>query len=165
MTCIWFELLCRVVPFTGLRLRFCRRHVERCLRCQQESDSMGTLPPLLVTAEQLSNDIDLWHRVREGIASKPLVAAGPETIPLPAHRPWRWAYAATLVILLLLAGFWTVFFRRQAEPQPEPLAVRPAIQTRVCSASIENRPARVFLIQSRNPDRAIFWIARNNTGS
>jgi hypothetical protein len=157
MTCIWFELLCRVVPFAGLRLRLCRQHVEHCLRCQQESNNSEALPPLLVTAGQLPPDLDLWSGVRAGIAGR--------GYRLPQKkRPWLWASAAAMAVLLV-ASIWIVFYGRHSEPQPKPIAHPVPVQTRMCSASIENRPARVFLIQSRNPDRTIFWIARDNKRS
>jgi len=158
MNCKWFTLLSRIVPFAWLRLRLCQWHIERCQRCQQESDSLETLPALLVTAGQLPPDLDLWPGVRAGINS-------PGALRKQKRRTWRWAYAAPMAVLLVAAGFWAVFHRRYLEPQPVPAVERPAVRTRVCSARIENRPARIFLIQSRNPDRTIFWIARNNTRS
>jgi hypothetical protein len=162
MNCIWFTLLRRAVPFAGLRLRLCRRHVEHCLRCQRESDSRETLPPLLLTAERLPEGLDLWPGVREGIVSRQKVAAGPEVIPLPPRRLRHWVYAAVMAALLLGTSFWIIFHGRRPEPQPGLAVECPAVQTRVRSARIENQPARIFLIQSRNPDRTIFWIAKNN---
>jgi hypothetical protein len=165
MTCIRFTLLCRAVPFAGLRLRLCQRHVEHCRRCQQESEGRETLPPLLVTAGQLPPELDLWPEVHGGISGRKKDTATPEAITLPLRRPWRWAYAAAMALLLAAAGYWVVFHERHSGPQPQAVAERPELQTRVCSARIENRPARIILIQSRNPDRTIFWIAKNNNRS
>lgn len=164
MTCAWFEML-SCIPFAGLRLRLCEWHVDKCMRCQQASESGETLRPILVSATQLPGSLDLWPRVQEGIASLPTSVAGSEVIPLPKRRTLRWAYAAAMAVLLLVAGFWVFFSGRHPGSQPGPVVERPAVQTRVCSASIEDRPARVFLIQSRNPNRSIFWIAKTNSRS
>jgi len=165
MNCVWFELLSRVVPFAGWRIRLCRWHVSHCLRCQQESTSDEALPPILVTAEQVPAGLDLWPGVQEGIVGQRMSASGPEVIPLPPRRAWRWAYAAAMALLLLVAGFWIVLNGRHPGSQPGPIADRPAVQTRICSAKIADRPARVFQVQSRNPDRTIFWIAKGENRS
>ncbi len=162
MTCVWFELLCRI-PFEGMRLRLCRRHTDGCPRCRQASESDEVLPPILVSAGQLPDGFDLWPRVQEGIAGLRTPAAGPEAVPLPRRHARNWAYAAAMTVLLLGAGFWIVFSGRQGL-QPGPVGERPP-QTRLCSAKIGDKPARVFQVQSRNPDRSIFWIAKDDTRS
>ena len=156
MTCVWFELLSRI-PFTGLRLRWCRRHADGCPRCRQASESGEMPPPLLITADQVHAGLDLWPGVRQRIGA-------PAIVPLPARRPWRWGYAAATLALLLLAGFWIRVVDRRSAPLA-PSAPLPTPQIRLCSAKIADRPARVFQVQSRDPNRSIFWIARNNPRS
>jgi hypothetical protein len=167
MTCIWFELFSRIAPFPGWRLRLCERHVSRCPRCRQASDGKEALPPILVTAEQLPHGLDLRPGVREGIARlrKPAAGPGPAVIPLSPRGFRSWAYAGAMALLLLAAGFWTVLQERHSKPQPVSVAVQPSVQTRLCSAKIEDKPARVFQFQSRNPDRSIFWIAKDDKRS
>ena len=164
MSCMTFELLSRA-PFPGWRLRLCQRHVDRCWRCRQESDRRDVLPPLLIAADRLSPAPDLWPGIRKGIAAASALGAGPEVASLPPRGSWRWAYAAALLVLTLLAGFWALFLGRGTGPHAGPVGQRPAPQTRLCSARIADRPARVFQVQSRNPDRTIFWIAKNDKRS
>ena len=162
MTCQWFELLSRI-PFAGLRLRLCRRHVDGCPCCRQESESGDVLPAMLVTADRLPPGLDLWPGVKKGIEGARTPAPG--SVPLAVRRTWRWATAAALLVLTLLAGFWALFLGRGMKPHPGPAAQRPAAQTRLCTAKIADRPARVFQVQSRNPDRTIFWIAKDDNRS
>jgi hypothetical protein len=164
MTCFPFGLLSRI-PLAGLRLCLCRWHVGRCPRCRQDSERREALPPVLVTADRLPAGLDLWPGIRERIAGAQARGTGPAAAALPAPRPWRWAAAAAVLALLLAAGFWRVFLGRRSAPQPAAFADRPALQTRLCSAKIADKPARVFQVQSRNPDRTIFWIARDNSRS
>jgi hypothetical protein len=160
MTCFPFELLSRI-PVAGLRLSLCRRHVERCPRCRRES---GEAPPsFLVHADQLPPGLDLWPGVKRGIDGRQGPVRGHAVLPPPARGSWRWAVAAAVATLLLLAGFW--INGRRTVSQPGPSAAPPVPQTRLCSAKIGDRPARVFQVQSRNPDRSIFWIARENSRS
>ncbi len=163
MTCAWFELLCRI-PFSGLRLRLCRWHVAGCPRCRQVSDDGDALPPLLITAEQVPAGLDLRPAVKQGIDGLRPLPVSPAVVPLPARKSWPWAYAATMAALLVL-GIWILTLDRHSSPRskPSPIAAKP--QTRLCSAKIGDRPARIILIQSQNPDRSIFWIARNNNRS
>jgi len=161
MTCAWFELLSRI-PFTGLRLRLCGKHAESCPRCCQAGEA-GEALPRLISADQLPPGLDLWPGVEQGIEDLRKQAVGTGSESLPARRSWRWAYAAAMLALLLFAGTWIVL--RHPVPRPKPVASRPALQTRLCSAKIEDKPARVFKVQSRNPDRTIFWIARDDSRS
>ncbi len=163
MSCMTFELLSRV-PIPGWRLRLCQWHVDRCCRCHQESDRSDALPPLLVAADRLTPAPDLWPGSKKGIAATPAREAGPEVVSLPAGGAWRWAYAA-LVMLLLGAGFWTLLKDGPSGPLPITVNDRPAERTRLCSAKIGSQPARVFQVQSRNPDRSIFWIAKDDNRS
>ncbi len=162
MNCMTFELLSRV-PVPGMRLRFCRWHVARCRRCRQESDRSDKAGALLIAPDRLSPAPDLWPEIRKRVIAVPLSAAGLEPVLLPARRSWRWAFAAAMLVLTLLAGFWVLFLGRNMGPHPSPVEQRPAVQAKVCSAKIADRPARVFQVQSRNPDRTIFWIAKENT--
>ena len=164
MTCLWFELLCRI-PVAGIQLRMSRRHLLRCPRCRQESERDASLPPILVTADRVAAGLDLWPAVKRGIMAHREPAAGPDVSPLPARRSWRWAAAAAMASLLVATGLWILLQGKHPGPLPEPPRDRPSAQTRLCSAKIADRPARVFQVQSRNPDRTIFWIARNNTRS
>jgi hypothetical protein len=163
MTCIWFELLSRI-PWPGLRLRCCARHAEGCPRCLRESEAREA-PPLLISADRLPASLDLWPGVKQGIEGWLQQPVEPGAVSLPARRSWRWAYAAAILTLLLLAGFWIISPARRSAPQPGPSASRPALQTRLCSAKVADQPARVFQVQSRNPDRTIFWIAKNDKRS
>lgn len=160
MTCTWFEILSRI-PFADLRLLLCRLHVNRCPRCRQASESGEASRTILVTAEQLPGDLNLWPRVQESIAGLPSPVADSEVFLLPRRWSWRWAYASCMAVLLLIAGFWIVFHERHSQPPPVPDAYRPTVQTRLYSAKIQDRPARVIRVQSRNPDRTIFWIAKD----
>ncbi len=164
MTCAWFELLSRI-PFAGLRQSLCRRHAEHCPHCLQASEAC-VVPSLLITADHLPSGLDLWPGVKEEISALRRQVASPEVIPLQTRRSRRWAYAAATCALLLLAGFWIILGgKRGSLPPPVPSANRPSPQTRLSSARIADRPARVIQIQSRNPDRTIFWIARDNSRS
>jgi hypothetical protein len=163
MTCAWFELLSRM-PFAGLRLSLCRRHVEHCPRCLQTSETVET-PPRLITADQLSPGLDLWPGVKRGIEGLRRQAGDPGAIPLPARSAWRWAYAAAMLLLVFFTGYVAFFLGRGMQPHPGPVGQRPVAQTRLCSAKIADRPARVFQVQSRNPDRTIFWIAKGDNRS
>jgi hypothetical protein len=165
MTCTWFELLNRVIPIAAWRLRLCGWHVDRCPRCRPASAGDDTLASILVTAEQLPPSLDLWAGVRKGIEGEPLAAAAPAAARPAPQRLTYWAYAAAMVTALFIAGFGILFLQPPRGKRPATVAVHPAAQTRLCAASIENRPARVFLIQSRNPDRVIFWIARDDQRS
>lgn len=163
MNCAWFELLCRI-PFSRLRLPLSRRHVDRCPRCRQAGESNEALPPLLVTANRLPPGLDLWPGVRKGISGLPRLADCRAVIPLYARRSRRWGYAAAALALLMFVGLWILVFDRRSMP-PAPPAPLPAPQIRLCSAKVENRPARVIQFQSRNSDRSIFWIARDDPRS
>ena len=165
MTCARFELLCRAVPFAGLRLLLCRRHIERCPRCRQADAEAWALPPILVTPGHLPAGLDLWPGVREGIISRRAPGTGPEIVPLPSKRTWRRALVAAAALLLLAVGTWIVVNQKHVGQGPGPAADHPPAQTRLLSAKIGDRPARVFQIQSRNPDRSIFWIAKDNKRS
>lgn len=165
MNCKRFEFLCRVVPFSPLRQFACRRHVDRCPECRQAFSNADELPPLLVTAEQLPAGIDLWPGIRAAITDSAPERSTDKGPLLPAPHFRRWALAMGIVFLLLAVGFWFINHGRQAERQPNPPIKRPALQTRVSSARVEDRPARVFLIQSRDPDRSIFWIAKEEPRS
>lgn len=156
MNCVWFELLCRV-PVAGLRLKLSRRHVRHCPRCLRASESAESLPPVLIQADRLPADLDLRPAVRARLNATPAFATA-------ARRSWRWAYAAAALALLLLAGLWTLLFDRPARPAA-PLSALPSLRVRVSSAKIADQPARIFQVQSRDPDRAIYWIARNNPRS
>ena len=163
MNCAWFELFCRL-PFSRLRLGLSRWHVSRCPRCQQACESREALPPLLVTADRLPPGLDLCPAVRQRIMGPGRPAMDASVSP-PARAPWRWAYAAALLVPALLAGFWAFFHGRGMAPHPGPAAPRPSARTLLCSAKIAERPARVIQFQSQNPDRSIFWIARNDPRS
>jgi hypothetical protein len=165
MTCLWFELLNRVIPVAGLRLRLCGWHVNRCPRCLPASAGDEALATILVTAEQLSPTLDLWAGIRKGIDGLQVPASALEVARLPLRQPRRWAYAAAMTAVLVIAGLKILFLGRPPGPQPDTMIARPTAQTRLSSASIENRPARVFLFQSRNPDRTIFWIAKDDKRS
>jgi hypothetical protein len=161
MTCTWFEML-SCIPFAGLRLRLCRRHLDRCQDCRQASDRTESLPSLLVSADRLPSGLDLWPGIREKINGAPVPEHDREAAPPLRRLPRRLAYAAAM-LMLLLAGFWIIVSGRRGSMLPSrPSAYRPAPQTRLCSAKIEDRPARVFQVQSRNPNRTIFWIAKDN---
>jgi len=163
MTCAWFELLSRI-PFTGLRLRLCAWHAEQCPRCLQTSESMGT-PPRLVTADQLPVGLDLWPGVKYGIEALRRPAGVPAAMRLPAGSAWRWACAAAMLLLAVFAGYLAFFLGRGMQPHPGSVEQRTVAQTRLCSARIGDKPARIFRIQSRNPDRTIFWIAKSENRS
>jgi len=164
MNCAWFEMLSRV-PFASLRLSLCRWHVRNCPRCLQASESDELFPPILVTSDRLAPGLDLWPGVQQGIDVLPRPDAGSTALPLPTRRSWRWAYAAAGILLLLGAGFWALFKDGSSGP-PVPIPVRPpAEQPRLCSAKIADKPAKVFQVQSRNPDRIIFWIAKGENRS
>ncbi len=164
MNCMMFELLNRV-PVPGMRLRFCQWHVDRCRRCRQESDRSDEAGALLIAPDRLSPAPDLWPQIRKRVIVVPLKEAGLELVSLPARRSWHWAFAAAMLVLTLLAGFWAFFLGRNMGPHPSPVGQRPAVQAKVCSAKIADRPARVFQVQSRNPDRTIFWIAKGEQRS
>ncbi len=163
MNCAWFELF-RRFPFSRLRLPLSRWHVNRCPRCRGASESGEALPPILVTAGQLPPGIDLWPAVREKIMARREPAPVAASASTPARREWRWGYAAAALALLMLAGLWVLFFGRRSLP-PAPPAPLPAPQVRLCSAKAGDRPARVIQFQSRNPDRSIYWIARDDPRS
>jgi len=165
MSCKRFELLCRVVPIARLRQFACRQHVNRCAECRKAFENMDTLPPLLARAEQLPEGLDLWPEIRATITGLVPQPPAAKTLLLSTHPIRRWAYASGIAVLVFAAGFWFINHGRQAETQANPPFERPALQTRVSSARIENRPARVFLIQSRDPDRSIFWIAKEEPRS
>ncbi len=163
MTCFQFELLGRI-PFANMRLRLCRRHIDRCPRCRQMNEA-SEAPPPLITAAGLPPGLDLWPGIRDVITGASAPERGRESI-LPRRRLTRlWAYAAVM-LALLLAGFWIILGgKRGSLPPPAPSANRPLLQTRLSSAKVADRPARVFQVQSQNPDRSIFWIARDNSRS
>lgn len=165
MSCQRFDFLSRTVPSPLLRRLACRWHVARCPECRQDFSSADRLPPLLITARQLPAGLDLWPGIRAAISGPAPLPAADKSFLLPAPRVWRWAFVSGIAILVLLAGFWFVSQGRQAETQPGRTAAIPAVQTGITSARIGDRPARVFLIQSRDPDRAIFWIAKNDPRS
>jgi hypothetical protein len=146
-------------------MRLCRRHVERCRRCQQAWQGTDSLAQFLVTAEQVPAGLDLRPEVRAGIAGLRTTLISPAfTIP-QRNRPLRWAIATALVLLFIGTGLWLAISLGPNSQIQVPAVVQPEAQTKLFSASIENRPARIFLIKSRNPDRTIFWIARNNKRS
>lgn len=165
MSCTGYEMLCRVVPFAGLRLRLCRRHIERCPRCRQAEAEAWALPPILVTPGHLPAGLDLWPGVRGGIISRRLPGTGSDVVPLSPNRTWRLAFTAAAALLLLVVGTWIAVRQKQAGREAGPAVEHRPEQTRLFSAKIGDRPARVFQIQSRNPDRSIFWIAKDNTRS
>jgi hypothetical protein len=103
--------------------------------------------------------------VRVGIADLGTPLASLEVMLPQRNRPWRWSLAAAMALLLVGAGIWFTVTQGQTGQPPVPATYCPGTQTKLCSARIENQPARIFLIQSRNPDRTIFWIARNNKRS
>ncbi|MBN2346655.1 MAG: hypothetical protein JXO51_09730 [Candidatus Aminicenantes bacterium] len=164
MNCAWFEVFSRI-PLPGLRLRLCRWHVGRCVRCREESDRSDPPLGLLVVPDLLPAGLDLWPGVRKGIDGIRPQPGGMDAAPSPLRRSWRWATAAAVLLLALLAGFWTLFLRRDMPLRNGPAAAPPEAQVRLCSAKIADRPARVFQVQSRSPDRAIFWIVRDNSRS
>jgi hypothetical protein len=164
MTCLWFELLSRI-PFAGMRLRFCRWHADACPRCLQASSGSEAWPGLLVGPGQMAPGPDLWPGVKKEIAGLSFPGAGRSAVPPLPRRSWRWAYAAAMLLLTLLAGFWALFLGRHMAPHPGPAAQRFLAQPRLSSAKIADRPARVFQVQSRNPDRVIFWIAKDDPRS
>ena len=163
MSCIVFELFCRV-PAAELRLRLCRWHVDRCVRCRRASESEDTLPPILVAAARLPAGLDLWPGVQRGIDGLSRPAMSPATVSLPARGSWRWAYAAALAALLVI-GAWIMILDWPSRPLVQSAQFTVQAQTRLFSAKIADRQARVFQIQSRNPDRAIFWIAKDDPRS
>jgi hypothetical protein len=163
MTCTWFELL-SLIPWPGLRRRCCARHAERCPRCLQASETPEALPGL-ISAGRLPAGLDLWPGVRQAIEALPRQVPSAGAVPRSGHGSWHWAYAAAAVVLLLFAGFWIIIGGRWPGSGPIQVAENPAARTRVCAARIGNRPARVFQVQSRNPDRTIFWIAKDNSRS
>ena len=165
MSCMGFELLSRAVPFAGLRLRLCRRHIERCPRCRQAGDEAWALPPILITPGHLPAGLDLWPGVREGIISRRAPGTGSEVVPLTPSRTWRRALVAVAAMLLLVVGAWIAVNQKQTRQEPGTAADHPTAQTRLYSAKIADRPARVFQVQSRNPDCSIFWIAKDNKRS
>ncbi len=127
MTCARFELLCRAVPFAGLRLHLCRRHIERCPRCRQAADEAWALPPLLVTPEHLPAGLDLWPGVREGIINRRAPGTGSEVVPLAPSRTWRRTLVAAASLLLLVVGAWIAINQKQAGKGPGPAADRPPV--------------------------------------
>lgn len=161
MTCLRFELLCWAVPFAGLRLHLCRRHLEHCRRCRQAATETWVLPPILITHGHLPSGLDLWPGVRDGIISR----RAPDVALLPSRRIWRRAIIAAAALLLIVVGAWIAANQKQSGKGTGPAADHPPAQTRLFSAKIGDRPARVFQIQSRNPDRTIFWIAKDNKRS
>lgn len=164
MTCAWFEMLSRI-PFAGLRLRLCRRHAHGCSRCRQASEA-GDAPFRLITTDLLPPGLDLWPAVKQGIEDlRRKSAVGSASESFPARRARRWAYAAAMLLLVFFAGYFVFFLDRGMQPHPGPVEQRPAAKTRLCSAKIADRPARVFQVQSRNPDRTIFWIAKGEQRS
>jgi hypothetical protein len=164
MSCLLFAALSRV-PLAGMRLRLCQRHVGHCRRCRLESEPDAVTARLLVTAESLSAGLDLRPAVEKRIAGRGSPAAGLDVFQRPPGRPWSWAAAAAMLALALLAGYWAFFPGRGMQPHTRPAAQRPLTHARLCSARIADRPARVFQVQSRNPDRTIFWIARDDPRS
>ena len=158
MNCTWFELF-RRFPFSRLRLLLSRWHVNRCPRCRGASESGAAMPPILVAAGQLPPGIDLWPAMREKITARREPAAVDASVATPARRAWRWGYAAAALALLMFVGLWILVFNRRSLP-PAPPAPLPAPQVRLCSAKIADRPARVMQFQSQDPDRSIFWIAK-----
>lgn len=165
MNCIWFDFLCRVVPFAGLQIRLCQWHVDHCHHCQQVFASADPLSHFMVTAEQVPASLDLWPGVQAGITDLGTPLATPGVTLQQRNPPWRWEFATAITLLLIGAGIWFAVTQGQTGQPPVPAAYCPGTQTKLCSARIENQPARIFLIQSRNPDRTIFWIARNNKRS
>lgn len=159
-----FELL-SLIPVPFLRLRLGQWHVGRCPLCRRESDRAEDLPQLLVTADRIPAGLDLRSGVLRGIAGLTASMEAPAASTVPGGRSWRWAYAAATLVLAVIAGFWAVFLGKGMKPHPR--LVEPPARARVClcSAKIANRPARVFQVQSRDPDRAIFWIAKDSSRS
>jgi hypothetical protein len=92
-------------------------------------------------------------------------AASPEIVSPEARWSWRWAYAAAMLLLVFVTGYLAFFLGRGMQPHAVPVEQRPAAQTRLCSAKIADRTARVFQVQSKNPDRVIFWIAQGDPRS
>ena len=162
MSCTMFAALSRV-PLAGMRLRLCQRHLRHCRRCRLASEPDMGAARLLVTADSLPAAPDLWPGVEKKIAAMGSPAPDLDVFQRPPGRPWSWATAAAMLALALLTGFWAFFLRRGL--QPHPVAQGPMMHTRLCSAKIADRPARVFQVQSQNPDRTIFWIAKDDPGS
>jgi hypothetical protein len=157
MSCHRLEILERV-PVALIRRPLSRWHVARCPRCLRDSEGGEALPGLLVTADRIPWKLDLWPDVRKGIAAVRIV-------PRPGRRPWRWAIAATAAVLFLVAGVWLVSLGRRGG-MPAAAAAPAAIpQVRLCSARIADQPARIIVVQSRDPNRCIFWIAKGDPRS
>jgi hypothetical protein len=154
MNCIWFEWLVRI-PVAGLRMVLSRRHVNRCRRCFERSERCEEMPQLLVAAGAIREGIDLWPGVRKGIAAS-------AAIPQPMRRPRHsLAIAAAAVALLLSIGIGLVVLGRRGRTPDENTLPVAMPHVRLHSARIADQPARVFQVQSRDPNRSIFWIAKN----
>jgi hypothetical protein len=154
MSCIRFELLGRI-PLSGLRMTLSRNHVSRCRRCHEDSEVSEALPAILVNAERIPAGFDLWPGVSKGIAAT-------AAVPLPTRRPRHGlAFAFAAAALALAVGIGLVFLGRRGG-MPDENAVPAAMpHVRLHSARIADQPARVFQVQSRDPDRSIFWIAKD----
>jgi hypothetical protein len=70
-----------------------------------------------------------------------------------------------MLLLVFITGYLAFFLGRGMQPHAVPVKQPPAAQTRLYSAKIADRPARVFQVQSKNPDRVIFWIAQGDPRS
>jgi hypothetical protein len=144
------------LPVRPLRDWLIRGHVEKCPRCQARLLSRDEAKSLLVGPDEIGPADPLWSRIA-AVAACPAALNG--RVPARAGLIWRWAAAATLAVVLAVAGFWLL--REVERPGLEMAAAAADGRFEIAYLKVGGAPAQAFVYQPQGTDTVFVWASRN----
>lgn len=158
MKCKVYGWLFRFFPLKRWQAFLIKCHFNQCPDCGEKIETDKNIESVFFSARDFQQQFDLWpevkieiqHSTREG---KP-VQSGPKRF---LALRWQWVSAA-----LILIGMTILIPRLLVKEKMEIRKSDKVENIIVKSIKFNNRPAKAYFFQSKNPNRLIIWVQKTN---
>ncbi len=165
--CKFYKFLYWLIPIKRFKSVLIRKHFANCSKCQREIEIEDRLKKILITPDKVREEGSLWPKIKlklytpEKVESKQGVKLSFLTI-----KKWQWVLAVFLVLIVTVISITyknLPIFQKSVEIKKDisPLETRVIVEF----AKVKNKPAKVYIFQSKNRKMSIIWIEPyNSTG-
>jgi len=157
--CEFYKFLYWVIPVKSLQSYLIKKHFSGCSFCQKEAAEDSQLKKILALTDAIKEEESLWPQIRSS-----LYAFSKEESELkeePGFTPFKkrkWVLTASfllVVIIVSLAGIsYFLFLKSGFEMDSGKLAKSVLVE----SATVQGKPAKIYLFQPKNRKLSIIWM-------
>lgn len=162
MKCKTFKFLYNVIPLNIFRSYLIKKHFSSCSSCSAELADEVEIEKMIISPGKASRDIDLWPGLKNDIISLNRESRL-KARRIPAGiRKWQLGLTgAVLLLMLILVPFILNRFDQDSGIDPETAGIVNR-EIEVKSLRIENRPVKSYYFQSKDTNKIIVWVQKQN---